>query len=241
MNFETFVLVASTGDLAEEPTAREHADAVEYRMDLADAPLEALDAYSGALPLIATNRPVWEGGERPDGNDRAAELEAAIDVEAVEAVDVELGALADAEKAVADLAGVVEKAVANDVSVIVSTHDFESTPSLSELAELGAQVCTVGDVGKVAVTAENPGNVLDLLRVTHEVTAAGRAIATMAMGQVGAQSRAVAPVYGSKIGYGAVRPDDRTAPGQYDVATLGRLVAELQGGQETEADESSTA
>lgn len=239
MNFDSFVLAASTGDVSEEPAAREHADVVEFRMDRAESPLEALDGYSGALPLLATNRPTWEGGERQDDDERARELEAAIEIEAVEAVDVELGAIAGAEQAVADLAPVVEKAVANDVAVVVSAHDFDSTPSLSELAELGAQVCTVGDVGKIAVTPEDPGDVLDLLRVTYEFTAAGRSIATMAMGTLGAHSRAVAPLYGSKIGYAPVDPASSTAPGQYDLATLARLVADLQGDGATETDPST--
>ncbi|EMA31721.1 3-dehydroquinate dehydratase [Halobiforma lacisalsi AJ5] len=36
MEFDSFVLTASTADLTEEPAAREHADAIEFRMDLAD-------------------------------------------------------------------------------------------------------------------------------------------------------------------------------------------------------------
>ena len=39
MDFGEFVLAASTADLADEPAAREHADAVEFRMDLAEDPL----------------------------------------------------------------------------------------------------------------------------------------------------------------------------------------------------------
>jgi 3-dehydroquinate dehydratase-1 len=49
----------------------------------------------------------------------------------------------------------------------------------------------------------------------------------MSMGEVGRHSRAVAPVYGSKIGYAPVDPADATAPGQYDLATLRRLVTTL--------------
>lgn len=228
MDFDSFVLAASTADLDEEPVAREHADAIEFRMDLADEPLSALDDYEGELPVIATNRPTWEGGEREDGEDRQSELEAALERDAVEAVDVELRALTDEDVAAVDLATVVQKAAARDIETIVSYHDFEETPDLSELAGLASQVCTVGEVGKLAVTAEDRGEVLDLLRITHEFSAADRAIATMAMGAVGAHSRVVAPIYGSKIGYAPVDPDQATAPGQYDLATLARLLDDLR-------------
>lgn len=228
MDFDSFVLAASTADLDEEPAAREHADAVEFRMDLADEPLPALDDYDGDLPIIATNRPTWEGGEREDGDARQSELEAALERDAVEAVDVELRALTDEDVAAVDLATVVQKAATRDIATIVSYHDFEETPDLSELAGLAAQVCTVGEVGKLAVTAEDKGDVLDLLRVTHEFSAADRAIATMAMGAVGAHSRVVAPIYGSKIGYAPVDPERATAPGQYDLATLAGLIEDLR-------------
>jgi 3-dehydroquinate dehydratase-1 len=50
----------------------------------------------------------------------------------------------------------------------------------------------------------------------------------MAMGAAGQHTRAVAPVYGSAIGYAPVDPQQATAPGQYDLETLGRLVEQLQ-------------
>jgi len=227
MDFDSFVLAASTADLDEEPAAREHADAVEFRMDLAADPVAAIDAYDGELPIIATNRPTWEGGERQDGEDREDELVAAVKAEPVEAVDVELRALTEDPEAAVDLTRVVQTATSLDVGVIVSVHDFEGTPELSELAGLAAQVCAVGDVGKLAVTATENGEVLDLLRVTHEFASADRSIATMAMGEVGAHSRVVAPLYGSRIGYAPVAPESATAPGQFEIATMRRLIDEL--------------
>ncbi len=228
MDFDSFVLAASMDDLGEESAAREHADAVEFRMDLANSPVEALESYDGELPVIATNRPTWEGGAREDGTGRQAELEAAVESGAVRAVDVELNALTEDPEAVVDLTRVVQKASARDVAVIVSYHNYDETPGLSELAGLASQVSAVGAVGKLAVTATDNGDVLDLLRVTYEFSAADRHLATMAMGSVGAHSRVVAPIYGSKIGYAPVDPDEATAPGQYDLATLAELLDDLR-------------
>jgi 3-dehydroquinate dehydratase-1 len=47
------------------------------------------------------------------------------------------------------------------------------------------------------------------------------------MGEAGRHTRAVAPAYGSCVGYAPVDPDRATAPGQYDLATLADLVPRL--------------
>jgi len=224
MDFESFVLAASTAELGDEPAAREDADAVEFRMDLAADPLEGLAAYDGELPILATNRAEWEGGEAGDDAARLDALEAAVEHEAVAAVDVELASLEDG-----DGERVVEAARHNGASVVVSTHDFEGTPGMAELQETLETACEYGDVGKLAVTANQRDDVLDLLVATRAVSVAGNAVATMAMGEPGRHSRAVAPLYGSKIGYAPVDPADATAPGQYDLGTLRGLVESLGG------------
>jgi len=224
MDFEEFVLAAPVSDLADEPAAREHADAVEFRMDLADDPLPALDDYDGDLPVIATNRAEWEGGEAgADG--RIDALAEAARTDCVAAVDVELAALTDED---GDGAEALAAARAEDTPAIVSVHDFEGTPELGVLAELLGEACSLGDIGKLAVTATDHGDALDLLRVTHEFSAADVPVATMAMGEAGRHTRAVAPLYGSRIGYAPADPEHATAPGQYDAATLRTLVQNLR-------------
>jgi 3-dehydroquinate dehydratase-1 len=89
------------------------------------------------------------------------------------------------------------------------------------------RACAYGDVGKIATTAHSTDDVLAMLGATRERTAAGDRVATMCMGEAGRHSRAVAPLYGSRIGYAPVDPSEATAPGQYDLATLRRLVDEL--------------
>lgn len=225
MEFDSFVLAASTADLAEEPDARADADAVEFRMDLAADPLEALADYDGDLPLIVTNRADWEGGEAPDTPERLDALERAAEHPKVGAIDLELAALEDGERATETAAHAREHGAA----VIVSTHDFAATPEREELSRLLSRACEFGDVGKLATTAETPDDVLGLLSVTRSLTTEGKTVATMAMGEAGRHSRAVAPLYGSRIGYAPVDPAEATAPGQYGLATLARLVAELRG------------
>ncbi len=225
LDFDSFVLTASTADLADadEPIAREHADAVEYRMDLADDPLAELDGYDGELPILATNRASWEGGEW-DGDDeeRLEALAEATAIDAVEAIDIELEAILDS-----DADDVLETARERDVAIVVSAHDFEGTPPRNELVRTLTEASKYGDVAKLAVTAESKWDTLALLSATEQLTDHGDTVATMAMGEVGSHTRAVAPVYGSKIGYAPVDPEDATAPGQYDLETLSVLVSQL--------------
>jgi 3-dehydroquinate dehydratase-1 len=222
MDFEEFVLAAATADLDDEPAARRYADAVEFRMDLADDPLGQLHGYEGALPLIITNRSADEGGEAPDTDDRLDVLETAAEHPVVEAVDVELRTV---ESGAQDT---LDHAHDHGASVVVSAHDFEGTPEGDELARLLASAAAAGDVGKLAVTAADAGDVLRLLSVTHAMTQEGAPVATMAMGEAGRHSRAVAPLYGSRIAYAPVDPDRATAPGQFDLATLSDLVDRLR-------------
>ncbi|MFO8114501.1 MAG: type I 3-dehydroquinate dehydratase [Halorubrum sp.] len=229
--FEEFVLTASTADLSEEPRAREHADAVEFRMDLANSPLVQLDAYDGELPLLVTNRASWEGGEAEDLG-RYDALSTAIGHAAVAAVDVELAALRgnapEGERSHAT--ALRDTAREEDVDVVVSVHDFESTPEPGALVDLLTDAAGEGDVGKLATTAAAPADALAMIEATHEATAAGHRVATMCMGEPGRHTRAVTPIYGSKIGYAPVDSADATAPGQYPLATLRRLVDGLRDG-----------
>jgi 3-dehydroquinate dehydratase-1 len=220
MDFDSLVLAAATADLSDEPAARTHADAVEFRMDLADDPIDALAAYDGELPLIATNRTVEEGGEAPENSNRLDALARAATFSTIEAVDVELATITD-EKWLAD------EARDNGADCIVSTHDFDATPSRSAMKDTLERASEYGTVAKLAVTATDPSDVLDLLAATHACTERGKRVATMAMGAVGGHSRAIAPLYGSRIAYAPVDPDRATAPGQYDLATLAELLDTL--------------
>jgi len=223
MEFAEFLLAASTADLEAEPAARDTADLLEYRLDLAAGGPAALAAYDGVLPLLVTNRSEREGGKAPDSPARLDALAATVEQPQVAAVDIELAALRDGEGE-----RVLGRAREQDVAVVVSAHDFEGTPDRERMRALLRAGAEHGDVAKLAVTARDRGDVLDLLAVTHNLSGT-IPVATMAMGEVGRHSRAVAPLYGSRLGYAPLDPADATAPGQYDLDTLARLVERLRG------------
>lgn len=233
MNFDSFVLATPTNELSVEPAAREAADTLEFRLDLADDPLAQLSTYDGELPIIVTNRVEWEGGGAADNSERLDILTSAFEHDSVEAVDIELRALDGSAVSSQDASWVVRHAREQSVQIIASVHDFETTPSGDELDTLLGDACTHGDVGKLAVTAVEPGDVLRLLGATWSHANRGETVATMAMGSAGRHSRAVCPLYGSRIGYAPIKPEDATAPGQYDLATLRSLIDELAGSSRT--------
>jgi len=221
VEFDVFRLAASTASLDEEPAARARADLLEFRLDLATAGVGGLTAYDGDLPVLVTNRVEGEGGAAPEGPARLDALERAVEYDPVVAIDVELAAIRGG-----DGRRVVKRAREHGTAVVVSVHDFEATPGRGRMRSLLRAAGDHGDVAKLAVTATDRGDVLDLLAVTDG--ADGR-VATVAMGEAGRHSRAVAPLYGSRIGYAPVDPADATAPGQYDLATLRTLVDGLRG------------
>jgi 3-dehydroquinate dehydratase-1 len=224
LSFDSFVLAAATADLDEWTAAAAHADALEFRMDLADDPLAALADYGGDLPVVATNRAAWEGGEA-DGTEaeRLDALATAAADGAVAAVDVELAALDEPEGR-----AVAAAAREHDAAVVASVHDFEATPPSATLRARLREAATRGDVGKLAVTADGPADALRLLAATHAATERGDRVATMAMGAAGSHTRVVAPIYGSRIGYAPVDDARATAPGQFDLATLADLLDRLE-------------
>ncbi|MFB6085389.1 MAG: type I 3-dehydroquinate dehydratase [Halodesulfurarchaeum sp.] len=223
IDFESFRLAASTNTLESEPRARPHADLLEFRMDLAADPLAELERYDGELEILVTNRPEWEGGNRADGTDRREELLDALSMPAVTGIDLELRAL-EGTGQITDMSPVLDAARESGRSVVVSVHDFDRGPSRRTLVDFAHRGCQFGSIAKLAVTPKTHEAVLELLQATHDLTREGKTVATMGMGEIGAHTRAVSPLYGSKLGYAPLEATDATAPGQFDLETLASLL-----------------
>lgn len=182
------------------------ADAVEVRVDMYEEPDEALSDVSAcdALPVIATYRATEETEEE----ERAEYLVAAT--EDATAVDI------DVTSPSATVDRVTGAAAKNDATVIASSHDFERTPSIDRMWGTLEEAWGVGDVAKIAVTPEDEGDVLDLLRLTLEARGNGEGpFCAISMGPLGSYTRFVAPLYGSCLTYASF--GGGTAPGQLSV------------------------
>ena len=178
------------------------AEMAELRLDLIERP-DLPKLLSGRRPpVIVTNRPEREGGKYRGGEEeRLRSLEKAMDLGA-EYVDIEWDS--------------VEKlARRENAKIIVSRHDFRSTPE--DIGEWLEEMRPKGDVVKIVTQARDIADnfrVLDLLEHARTPTVA------FCMGEAGAVSRLLAPAYGAAWTYAAVSKEEATAPGQFSLEEM---------------------
>ncbi len=178
---------------------------IEVRVDLSPEEPQALveGIYRLNKPLIITIRPTWEGGAFKGSDEERVRLFKDL-VSMADYIDVELRA-----PNVDELAALTE---GTDALSIISYHDFEKMPTKKEMMDIVVKCHEKGDIAKLAAMPSNRRDVLRLFEVTLK---SKRPVCTIAMGEVGAHSRIVAPVYGSQLTYGYVRKP--VAPGQMRV------------------------
>ena len=217
MKIEEFALAATTNDLTRESDARGVADLIEFRMDKAENPVKQISAYEGELPIIATNRTRWFGGKANDSG-RLDDLFAASRSEHVRFVDIELETARAKDWIVNEFRG-------NDVQVIISHHDFEETPEKEVLDAIIKQCSEYGDIAKVAAFPQDNADALTLLEAITTANQQGIDVAGISMGEIGSHTRAIAHLYGSKLGYAPLAADSTDyAPGQIPLEKLRSLV-----------------
>jgi 3-dehydroquinate dehydratase-1 len=197
------------------------ADVVELRADLFAQP--AVGAIRAALerlrraprPIVLTVRSAAEGGRVVSEPLRQSIYEAGLEL--ADAVDLEIGSTT----LVGALAPAARRA---GRTIILSTHDFGTTPPRTELLARVARAWDAGaDVAKVATHAPTLAELQVLIDVTRGV--APRPVATLAMGPMGPLSRVVLPAAGSLLTYAAVGAP--TAPGQIPLPDLASLLRRL--------------
>jgi 3-dehydroquinate dehydratase I len=185
------------------------ADILELRIDMiSEDPHKILKNLKElGLPVIITNRMKKEGGAWAGSEiRRIRELVSLIPY--ADAVDIELCA--------PNRDMVVKKAKNSGKKIIISAHDFQSTPDLKTMAEsIQGSFDAGADIAKLAVMPHSLDDVLHLLEVTLHSSGA---VCTIAMGEIGKHSRAISPLYGSVMTYGYV--DIPVAPGQLRVDEL---------------------
>jgi len=198
-------------------------DVIEIRMDALRDP--DLSHCIGALakPVLVTNRPTWEGGQFAGSEaDRIDSLCRALQWGARYA-DIELAAAPELR------ARLLLTAKQCKSRVIVSRHDFVSTPSSARLQSTLTEMQASGaDIGKIVVTAASPGDALRILALQTEAAAAGFPLCAFAMGAAGTITRLATLHLGGFMTYAALSPEQATAPGQLTVHELRRLLSLLE-------------
>ena len=193
-------------------------DLVEIRLDAMRSPEVDRCMQMVHLPLLFTNRPIWEGGafsgseeERLQPVLQAVKMQAAY-------VDLELRA----DQALRE--HLLDVKQSSPTRLILSWHDFTSTPTTEELTDLLRRMRTAGaDIGKIVTTANTRDDVLRVLALLLEADKVAFPISAFCMGTVGRISRFAAIYLGGEMTYVAASEDQATAPGQLSAARMNQL------------------
>lgn len=191
------------------------ADLVEIRIDyLKDfnpqLDLEKLIKHS-PLPTLITYRPKWEGGlYEGDEGSRLDALRLAIDMGA-DYIDVEL-------KVASEFIYSIHGKKPEKLKIIVSSHNYELTPSVKEIGDLVTKIQATGaDIVKIVTTASEITDVLHMFQVlVHSQVP----IIGLVMTDRGLISRVLSPKFGGYLTFGSLEKGVVSAPGQPTVQDL---------------------
>jgi len=187
-------------------------NAVEIRADiLPKTPKESVASLP--VPTILTVRRSDEGGFGSWSDSDRESLYLTL-LPAATAIDVELRSL----KALPQAVRAARKA---GKTVIVSSHDFEGTPSLARLRRIVKQGREAGaDIVKIATLTEKPSDVAHLLELLGDAIIP---VAVMGMGRLGRASRLLLAKAGSVLNYGWLAKPQ--VSGQWSAREFARLLA----------------
>ena len=157
----------------------------------------------GGQPLVFSSPTVYEINRHV--------IETAI----ADMVDIELFSGTD------QASSLIKRAKEKGVKIIMSNHDFHTTPDASVIVNRLRSMQDLGaDVVKIAVMPENKMQVVNLLAATAMMQEAYAEVpvVTMSMGKMGAISRISGQVFGSAITFASFA--EASAPGQIPVEKM---------------------
>ena len=172
------------------------------------------------IPVLFTWRTIGEGGETPLCSDNYIKLlQAIVDQDMVQAIDVELFAYTE------EMGSVMKQAHQQGIQTVMSYHNFQSTPDIETLHVYAERMVSVdAQVIKFALMPSTNDDVLSVLQLTKELTERYPQLPriTMSMGQLGQMTRTCGHVFGNCLTFGTL--GHVSAPGQVEVEVLKQLV-----------------
>jgi len=197
------------------------ADLIEVRLDNLRERNQLSDITEcSRVPMIATSRSV-----KCHGKFRGSEIEyKQILLNAAgkgfEYVDIELSN-PQLEGIISDVHGIGAKS-------IVSFHDFNQTPSFSQLEEtLRKEIMSGADVCKVVTTAKSVEDNLTVLNFLSKACKSAKTVC-FSMGELGKISRLLSPIFGGFFTFATLERGRETASGQLTIQEM-RAIYEALG------------
>lgn len=170
-------------------------------------------------PLLFTFRTKDEGGERKLFDEAYESIcDCGLEEGIADILDVELYSGTDLVKRL------IEKAGRKGIPVLLSSHNFERTPSEEELKKRLLRMDALGaDILKIAMMPETAEDVLRLLMVAEEMKSlTKKPVVAISMGKLGLVSRLSGGIFGSAVTFGCV--GKASAPGQIEVEKLMKIL-----------------
>ncbi len=126
----------------------------------------------------------------------------------------------DIELDVPWLKDLVKELLTIGVKSIISFHDFEKTPEITELRRiLKSEIKEGADICKIVTTAQSLQDNLTLLYFLHKEGGKARVVC-FAMGTLGKPSRILSPIFGGYFTIAALERGMETAEGQMTIQEL---------------------
>ena len=194
-----------------------NADSIELRLDYLTE-FTGIDELSEIQkPIIATCMPEFEGGNfKGPEEERTGILRKALEFSSHLTIELKT------DSKFRD--PLIREAKEKGVKVIVSCHDFKSTPGKEEILSILEQEEEAGaDIAKVALMPKNHADVLNTLAAITENPTKIPVIA-IAMGELGKVSRILGPALGSYLTYASTGKGRESAPGQLMVEEIRRVL-----------------
>lgn len=197
-------------------------DVVEIRLDaMADINIQAL-VEAIHSPLLFTNRPLWEGGAftGPEEDRILSLLDAASQNPSF--IDVELKTEPHLRSRL------LQEIEGSDTRLIISHHNFETTPNAESLSQTLRQQAESGaHIGKIVTMAHDHLDVLRVLNLQNEAQKMNFPLIAFCMGEAGRLSRVITLLLGGFMTYAALDENQATAPGQLSIKQLKKSLSIL--------------
>lgn len=202
------------------------ADVIEVRLDSMQHPDVSVCCAALEPPLLFTNRPSWEGGAFSGSEEQRIDLLLKAVQQQAAYVDCELRAEQSLRK------HLLEAMSEGPTRMILSWHNFETTPPQAELEKVLAQMVesdagTGKIIGKIVTTAHSPEDALRVLRLQEQAKAANFPLSCFCMGEPGRITRLATLYLGGSMTYACLNNGEATAPGQLSLEQLQKLTALL--------------
>ena len=193
------------------------ADVVELRIDfIRNVNLEKLfSAKTGKI--LVTARKKNEGGNfEGDEEERFFLLSKAVTLKA-DFVDIESSAdQTFTRKLLEDI-----RKYGDRTKLIISHHDFNETPSYSQLQNIFNECAGKGThIVKIATFAKSMEDNLKMLKLINYAKKTNTKIIALCMGTKGKISRIMAPYFGSYLSYASLEKGAESAPGQLTIEEM---------------------